>query len=334
MSDSAPDHSHPDRVLLLDSASLYFRAFFGVPERMQAPDGTPTNAVRGFLDMVSTLITTLRPRSVLACWDDDWRPAFRVAAIPSYKSHRVADRTIGDEGGVPSGEVAVQEEIPAALAVQVPIIVDVLAAVGITQVGHPGYEADDVIATVADQSATTGLAVDIVTGDRDLFQLVHDARRIRVLYTARGGVRNLDYVDQNWLRDRYGIEDGQQYATLAAVRGDPSDGLPGVPGIGEKGAAQLARRVGSLSGLLAAVNSPEGSLLTAAHQGRLRAAWDYLQVAPTVVQLVRDVPLPQTLNQLLLLPPADLTAMAALQDRWGMKTSINRLFAAINPLRQ
>src|SRR5512135_1669736 len=161
--------------MLLDSASLYFRAFHGVPESIKAPDGTPVNAVRGFLDMVSTLVTLRRPRRLVACWDDDWRPAFRVAALPSYKAHRLAPGRRDTE------------EVPAALVPQVPVIEQVLAAFGIARVGHPGLEADDVIGTLATREVARASAagvpadVDVVTGDRDLFQLVDDAAGVRVL---------------------------------------------------------------------------------------------------------------------------------------------------------
>ena len=111
------------KLMLLDSASLYFRAFFGVPDSFTAPDGTQINAVRGFLDMIATLLTMRRPDRMVACWDDDWRPAFRVAAIPSYKTHRL---TAGSQ---------VVEESPPALTPQVPVIADVLAALGIARVG-------------------------------------------------------------------------------------------------------------------------------------------------------------------------------------------------------
>ena len=169
----------PEKLMLLDSASLYFRAFYGLKESITAPDGTPVNAVRGFLDFITRLVTDQEPTRLVCCWDDDWRPDFRVAAIPSYKAHRVAD-------------VATDaEEIPDTLAPQVPVIADVLAAFGIARIGVAGYEADDVIGTLA---ARSEVPVDVVTGDRDLFQVVDDARRVRVLYTAKGGVARAELV--------------------------------------------------------------------------------------------------------------------------------------------
>ena len=215
-----------DRLLLLDSASLYFRAFFGVPEQGRSPSGTPTNAVRGFADMIATLLTAHSPTHLVACWDDDWRPQWRVDLIPTYKTHRLTE---GSD---------VVEESPADLTPQVPVIRDLLAAVGIARVGAAGYEADDIIGTLAHRHGGA-MAVDIVTGDRDLLQLVDDARSVRVLYTGRGGVRDPDLATQALLRERYGVADGRSYLEMSILRGDTSDGLPGVKGIGDKTAAAL-----------------------------------------------------------------------------------------------
>ena len=176
--------------MLLDAASLYFRAFYGVPTSVTAPDGRPVNAVRGFLDMTARLLTAHSPTRLVACWDDDWRPAFRVDALPSYKAHRLSP-----EGG---------EETPDELGPQVPVLVDVLAAAGIARVGAPGYEADDVIGTLATRARGP---VDVVTGDRDLFQLVDDARGVRVLYTNRG-IADIEVVDEAAVSAKYGIPGG------------------------------------------------------------------------------------------------------------------------------
>ena len=207
------------RLLLLDSASLYFRAFFGVPDRRSRAD-VPINAVTGFLDMIATLVDREKPTDLVCCWDNDWRPAFRVEAIPSYKTHRLTE---GSD---------VQEESPENLTPQVPIIRDVLAAIGLTRLGVDGYEADDVIGTLV-QTHLGRMPVDVVTGDRVLVQLVDDAQDVRVLYTAKGGVREPDIIDQSFLQAKYGVATGAGYADMAALRGDTSDGLPGVPGVGE-----------------------------------------------------------------------------------------------------
>jgi 5'-3' exonuclease len=306
-----------DLLLLLDTASLYFRAFFGVPDSMRSPDGQPVNAVRGLLDMIARLVGDHRPDRVVACWDDDWRPAFRVRALPSYKAHRVADPATGTE------------ETPEGLAHQVPVIVDVLAALGLARVGAPGYEADDVIGALTERERRCAdpAMVDIVTGDRDLFQLVDDHDRVRVLYTARG-IRDLEVVDQARLAERYGVRTGAAYADLAALRGDPSDGLPGVAGIGEKTAAALLRRYGDLAGILAAVEGWDPAL-TAAQRRRLVEGREYLAVAPSVVMVARDAPLGEVDDRL---PrrPADPERLEELAHRWGLGASVTRLLEVLD----
>ncbi len=303
------------RLMLLDTATLYFRAFHGVPEVVRAPDGTPVNAVRGLLDMLARLVADHRPTRLVACWDDDWRPEFRVVALPSYKTHRLAT----DGTGV--------EDVPAALQAQLPVIVEVLAALGVARVGAKGFEADDVIATLATREAARGRSspVDVVTGDRDLFQLVDDAAAVRVLSVARG-LRNLEVVDDARLRERYGVM-GSGYADLATLRGDPSDGLPGVPGIGDRTAAELLNRYGDLAGVLAAARAGDPGL-TAARRRRLLDAADYLALAPGVVRVVRDAPV-RDLDDTLPAAPADPDVLAALARRWGLTSSVRRVLAVL-----
>ncbi|EWT00884.1 5'-3' exonuclease [Intrasporangium oryzae NRRL B-24470] len=299
------------KLLLLDSASLYFRAYFGVPE-VVGPSGTPTNAVRGLLDMIATLVERGRPTHLAACWDNDWRPAFRVAAIPSYKAHRLAA-----DGG---------EEVPEALAVQVPLIEAALAALGLARVGVDGYEADDVIGTLAG-SHRGAMPVDIVTGDRDLFQLVDDEHAIRVLYTARGGVRSPDVVDQAFIAGKYGVTTGRAYADMAVLRGDTSDGLPGVAGIGEKTAAKLITSYGTLEALRAAIDGGDPAL-KGAQRARLEAAKDYLDAAPQVVAVAADAPVP-TLDLTLPTRVADPSLMSRLAVEHGLTSSFDRVLTAL-----
>lgn len=301
-------------LMVLDTSYLYFRAFYGVPESLRAPDGTPVNAVRGLLDTIARLVTAYRPDRLVAAWDDDWRPVFRVAAIGSYKAHRVAVEVPGD------GSV---EDVPDALAVQVPVIVEVLAALGVARLGVPGFEADDVIGTLVARSSEP---VDVVSGDRDLFQLVDDAAGVRVLYPAKDG---FVAVDQAGLAARYGVPTGAAYADMATLRGDPSDGLPGVPGIGEKTAAALVARYGDLAGVLAARDRADPGL-TATQVRRLTEAAAYLDVAPGVVRVVRDAPVPPV-DGLLPAVPADPAVLHVLAERWGLATSIQRVVAALSP---
>ena len=305
--------------MLLDAASLYFRAFYGVPTSVTSPDGRPVNAVRGFLDMTARLLGDHRPQRLVACWDDDWRPAFRVAALPSYKAHRLAP-----DGG--------EEVVPDELGPQVPVLVDVLAAAGIARVGAPGYEADDVIGTLATRASDP---VDIVTGDRDLFQLVDDARGIRVLYTARG-ISDIELVDEAAVRAKYGIP-GRAYADFAVLRGDPSDGLPGVAGIGAKTAAALINAFGDLAGIRAAVarSVVPAPPLTAAVLRRMHAAAEYLDRAPVVVAVARTIDLPPVEGDLPRVP-ADPDGLAELAERHGIESSVRRLAAVLgwpDPLR-
>ncbi|MFJ8695372.1 5'-3' exonuclease [Streptomyces roseolilacinus] len=300
--------------MLLDTASLYFRAYFGVPDSVRAPDGTPVNAVRGLLDFIARLVQDHHPDDLVACMDADWRPEWRVELIPSYKAHRVAAET---GPGVPD-----EEEVPDTLSPQVPVIEAVLDAVGVARVGVAGYEADDVIGTLAGRAAGP---VDIVTGDRDLFQLVDDARGVRVLYPVKG-VGTLQVVDGEWLRGKYGV-DGPGYADLATLRGDPSDGLPGVPGVGEKTAAKLLESFGDLAGVMAALDDP-AARLTPAQRRRLDGARDYLAVAPKVVRVAGDVPLPP-FDPALPAGPKDGEAVRALAERWGLGGSLERLLAVL-----
>jgi 5'-3' exonuclease len=301
----------PEKLMLLDSASLYFRAFYGMKESITAPDGTPVNAVRGFLDFITRLVTDQEPTRLVCCWDDDWRPEFRVAAIPSYKAHRVADAATD------------AEEVPDALAPQVPVIAKVLAAFGIARIGVAGYEADDVIGTLA---ARAVVPVDVVTGDRDLFQVIDDARRVRVLYTAKGGVARAELVTESVVTERYGVPP-QAYADFAALRGDPSDGLPGVPGVGEKTAAALLTAYGSLDGVRRAAETGDPGVRGSVHD-KVLAARAYLDVAPTVVRVVLDVPVPDH-DDRLPTAPTDPAALAILSDRWGLTTSVARLTTAL-----
>ncbi|CAM5379101.1 5'-3' exonuclease [Streptomyces avidinii] len=301
--------------MLLDTASLYYRAYFGVPDSVKAPDGTPVNAVRGLLDFIGRLVQDHRPDDLVACMDADWRPHWRVELIPSYKAHRVAKVSASGPD---------LEETPDTLAPQVPIIEAALDAFGIARVGVAGYEADDVIGTLTTRA--TG-PVDIVTGDRDLYQLVDDAKARRVLYPLKG-VGNLQVTDESWLREKYGV-DGPGYANLALLRGDPSDGLPGVPGVGEKTAAKLLDAYGDLAGIIAAIDDPK-SKLTPVQRKRLDESRPYLAVAPKVVQVASDVPLP-AFDPALPAVPAQPDLVAALAHRWGLGGAVERLSSALRP---
>jgi 5'-3' exonuclease len=297
--------------MLLDTASLYYRAFYGMPETVTASDGTPVNAIRGLLDAIARLVREHRPARLVACLDADWRPAFRVAAIPGYKAHRAE----------PDGS----EQTPPGLVVQIPLITQVLSAAGIALAEAAGYEADDVIATLATRATQP---VDVVTGDRDLFQLVDDARKVRVLYTIRG-LGHLEAVTEPDIAKKYNIP-GDRYADFAVLRGDPSDGLPGVPGIGEKTAAILISTFGDLESLKQALDKGHGGFPSGTRK-KLEAARSYLDIAPPVVKTATDVPLPDDIDRAGALPaiPPDPELLTEMGAALGLGSSLSRFRAVV-----
>lgn len=300
------------RLMLLDSASLYFRAFFGVPDSMKAPDGTVVNALRGMLDFVATLSTGYDPEAIVACWDDDWRPQWRVDLMDTYKTHRLGED--GAEGDTTEG----------LLGPQVALIAEALALLGIPVIGAAGAEADDIIGTL---SSEWDGPVDVVTGDRDLFQLVDDTRSVRVLYTSRGGVGNPDLVDNAWMRERYGI-DASQYVDYAVMRGDPSDGIPGVPGIGDRTAAVLLNEFHDLDGIIAAADDPGSSFKPRVRQS-LKDSADYIAVARTVVAVKRDACEVAAWN-LEALTDDQQKAFREFGERWGTGGATDRVLEALS----
>ncbi|MDX6287259.1 MAG: hypothetical protein QOG53_2744 [Frankiales bacterium] len=301
-----------DRLMLLDTASIYFRAYHAIPDSIKAPDGTSVNAIRGLLDVTARLIRERHPTRLVACLDADWRPQWRVDAIPSYKAHRV---DVSTESG---------ETVPDTLSPQVPIIEEVLDAFGIAMVGVANYEADDIIGTLATHATCP---VDVVTGDRDLFQLVRDDLPVRVIYTVKG-IGEVANVDEAEVARRYGIPP-RSYAEFALLRGDPSDGLPGVKGIGEKTAAVLLKAFGSVDAMLAAVD--KGGLDKRFPKGapaKLAAARDYLAAAPAVVRVASDVRLPR-FDDRLLVKPKHPRKLAALAEQWAIESPVQRLTEAL-----
>jgi 5'-3' exonuclease len=292
--------------MLVDAANLYFRAFYALPESMTAPDGRPINAIRGFLDMSAALIERRRPERWVACLDLDWRPAFRVELIPSYKAHRLAkDGT---------------EDVPAALAVQIPPLLDVLGAFGLACAGADGFEADDVIATLAHRDTEP---VEIVSGDRDMLALATD--RVTVLYTGRG-IAKLEPMGPAEVFAKYGVP-AAHYADFAVLRGDPSDGLPGVSGVGEKTAAALVNRFGAVEEIVAAAQAGDDGF-PAGSAGKIRAAQDYLVVAPAAVRGRIDAPL-DVIDDRLYPEPRDAGRLDELTETLGIHSSVERLTKAV-----
>lgn len=300
--------------MLLDTASLYYRAYYGLPETLTSPHGEPVNAIRGVLDMTARLIAARKPNRFAACLDLDWRPEWRVALIPSYKTHRVLDEDEDDSGD------ADVEITPDTLAPQIPVIFEALAACGLALAGAEEFEADDVIATLA---TTQPGPVDVVTGDRDLFQLVD--KKIKVLYTSKG-VAQYQEVDQAWVAEKYAIP-GDRYAEFATLRGDASDGLPGVRGIGEKTAASLVSTYGSLEKIVAAAHDPT-SVLSPSVRKKIVEGEEYLKIAPDVVRCATDVPL-DDLDLRIHPERIDREKVVELKKRWGLGVSMDRLISVL-----
>ena len=317
----------PAPVLLLDGASMWFRSYFGVPSSITGPDGRPVNAARGFLDSVATLITRERPHRLVVCLDEDWRPAWRVELIPSYKAHRVAAE-VDDLGDDPDAE-----EVPDDLSPQVDMILEILDAYGIATAGAPGYEADDVLGTLATTERRDPVVV--VSGDRDLLQLVADKPvPVRVLYIGQGLAKATMFGPAE-VAERYGVpvtRAGAAYAELALLRGDPSDGLPGVPGVGEKTAAAMLTQYGSLEAILAAAHDPK-SALPKAFRAKLLAATDYIEAAGPVVQVARDAPVHwYTEDDALPRTAVKPKRVAQLAEAYGLGTPVARLQKALDAL--
>ena len=295
-------------LMLLDSASLWYRAYFGMPDTLVSPSGLQVNAIRGYLDMTSKLINLYKPNRIVACLEGDWRPSWRVELFPDYKMNRL------DESG--------EEEEPDTLSPQIPILLDLLEALGFPMLGVDDYEADDLMATFAVNQPGP---VRIVTGDRDLFQLVDDKRDVKVVYLAKG-IANHDLVDLKWIEQKYEIP-GDRYGLFAMIRGDASDGLPGIKGIGEKGAASIAKQFTNLHEVMkAAINDDER--LTANIRKKLLESAEYARIAPKLVGCATDVSIPEMKIDL---PnkPLDMQKIQDIKEEFGLGTSVDRIMNAL-----
>ncbi len=315
-------------VMLLDGASLWFRSFHALPEKLTAADGRPVNAVRGFVDTIASLVAAHQPTRLVVCLDLDWRPTFRTELLPSYKAHRVAQE-VPHTGSDDAEDVDV-EEVPDTLTPQVAMILDVLAAAGLTTSGATGCEADDVIGTLA--AAESEDEVIVVSGDRDLLQVVaDDPVPVRVLYVGRG-LAKAELMGPTEVAGRYGVpveRAGTAYAEMSMLRGDPSDGLPGVPGIGEKTAAKLITAYGDLDALEEAALDTS-STLTPRVRSSLRDSTAYLRAARTVVTVRTDAPTVESRpDDHLPSAPADPDRLANLIEELRIGASVGRLADAL-----
>jgi len=296
-------------LLILDSATLYYRAFYALPEKMTAPNGNPHNAIRGFLSMLTKLITLHHPSGLVAAWDNDWRPAWRVELVPSYKTHRLE---------VTSG----QEEVPDTLSPQIEAIAAILDAWGIARIGIDGFEADDVIASVAAQHKGRSF---VVTSDRDLIQVVTD--RVSLLLQVSGGVENWPVLDPDAIESKYGVSP-QNYLSMAALRGDPSDGLPGISGIGDKTAGALVNAYANLDALIKASGFPDPQKpLTPRLAERISAGADYLAAAMAVIEAETRLPVGAWKVEIPY-EPVDMQTLNELSVSWGVEKYVEELLQA------
>ena len=298
--------------LYFDTATMYYRAFFAVPDSVTAPDGTPSGAVRGFLDMAATFISSYPAKQIAFAWDTDWRPNWRVNLIPSYKTHRL------DEDSVTVGV----EQIPDTLSPQISAISEILDAIGVARPGQIEFEADDILGTLVAKTKTNSY---VVTGDRDLFQLVNDRAKNKVI-SMNKGMKNLEVVDDNYLLNKYGIT-GKQYAAFSTLRGDSSDGLPGVKGIGEKTASTLVAKYGSVEGVIRAAKKNDPALKASTKENIL-AATDYLAKALEVVTVRTDAKLPKSLARPIKIK--NHKELVFIANDWGLVKQVNRLLAALD----
>jgi 5'-3' exonuclease len=296
-------------LMLLDSASLWYRAYFGMPDTLVSPTGQPVNAIRGYLDMTSRLLVKYQPNRIVACLEGDWRPSWRVELFPDYKLNRL------DEEGA--------EEEPDTLGPQIPILLDVLDALGIPLLGVDDYEADDLMATF---SVKQPGPVRIVTGDRDLFQLADDERDVKIVYLAKG-ISNHDLVDLKWIQDKYQIP-GDRYALFAMIRGDSSDGLPGIKGIGEKGAMVIANLFKTMPEVMQAAAGAD-ERLSANIRKKLLESSQYAAIAPKLVGCALDVAIPE-MEISMPIKPKSLEKIIKLKDEFGLGASIDRIMSALN----
>ena len=290
--------------MLLDGNSLAFRAFYALPaENFKTQGGLTTNAVYGFTAMLINLLRDETPTHVAAAFDVS-RQTFRSDRYPEYKANRTAT--------------------PDEFHGQIEITKEVLVALGITVLAEPGFEADDLIATLATQAEAADFRVLVVTGDRDSLQLVSD--NVTVLY-PRKGVSELTRFTPEAVQEKYGLTP-QQYPDFAALRGDPSDNLPGIPGVGEKTASKWIAEYGSLQALVDNVDSVRGKVGDA-----LRANLAHVVLNRELTDLVRDVPLPETPDGLRM-QPWDRDHIHRLFDDLEFRVLRDRLFdtlAAVEP---
>lgn len=312
-------------VMALDTASLYYRSFHALPSSMRAPDGRPHQAIRGLLSTMTRLVVDYSPQSLVAAWDVDWRPEWRVRLVPTYKTHRLATSTDGERADV---EDVSDEEEPEDLGPQVDAIADLLDALGIPRWGADHHEADDVLGSLAAQRDLwphpDGVGI-VVTGDRDLVQLIDP--HVRLLLTVNGGMEKWPLLDDAIATERFGVAPAR-YVDMAVLRGDASDGLPGLAGVGPKTAVALIRAFESLEGVLAAAGEGGPRPMTARIAERALASAEELTRAQQASRSVRDLVLPGPVPKLRA-RVEDAGAVERIARLWGVERQVDEFRAAL-----
>lgn len=298
-------------LLVLDTPALYYRSFHGLPDTIRSPHGRPVNAVRGLLDTIAQLVQQWGSTRVVAVMDADWRPDFRTAILPEYKAHRIVDEVRGTE-------------TPPELEEQLPVLFDAVSALGIPIAEVPGTEADDVIASIVAQRVDEEIVV--VSSDRDLLALLEPGRRVRIHRPRTGG--RWETTAPADLPELYGVADGTAYRALAALRGDPSDGIPGAPRIGEKTAAKLVAGYGGLEEIIAAAQAgaKEHGLSDLRRQSIVEHA-DAVRAGARVMEGLPDLDVAEFVEAAGSAP--DAQRAAALGAEWGLERAIARALEAL-----
>src|SRR5690349_10313867 len=267
-----PDESTRE-LFLIDGNSLAYRAFFALPETIATSRGMPTNAIFGFASMLVKILTEYGPKATLVAWDAGMSGRGEISE--DYKAQR--------------------RERPSLLQEQWPHLQPLVEAFGYQNIKVPGYEADDVIATLATRARERGIDVMVVTGDRDMFQLIEPG--IRVMATSRG-ITETKIYDREAVIDRYGIAP-EMIPDFYGLKGDTSDNIPGVPGIGDKTASDLLQRFGSLEGVLSSIDEISG----AKRKQNLTEHSDAARMSKELATAVRDVPVEVDLDSAVSAPP-------------------------------
>jgi 5'-3' exonuclease len=294
------------RRMLLDTSSMMYRAFFALPASITDGRGQPVNALHGYLDMTARLIGAREPEEVIHVYDADWRPAPRVALFSGYKDNRPPD--------------------PDGLPEQFELLREILDAFGMMQAEAPGWEAEDAIGALCARSSEND-RVDIVTGDRDLIQLIRDPV-VRVLFT-RKGVSELDILDEAAVVAKYGVP-ADRYVDFAILRGDPSDGLPGLYGVGEKTARTLVNAYPTIDALLEDARAAQRQRAPLQRSAKLRAvvrdSSNYLDAMRRLVPIRTDVSVETSTSE------RDDARLDELAERYKLTGPTGRLRSSIEEL--